>query len=157
RPRLNLDARQRRAACVAARCHRPGPHRARHRDGNARRTRLDALSRRILSRRRSAEELHHDRGKLAPLAASEAQPPSLSVRDANPLVLLDSAGGTGWMEFTTLRQTMGDRAYVLLLDDVHHVKHYRSLEHVRRDPSFHIIGLDERHGWMLARHARPPT
>lgn len=76
----------------------------------------------------------------------------LAVRDANPLVLLDSAGGTGWMEFTTLRQTMGDRAYVLLLDDVHHVKHYRSLEHVRRDPSFHIIGLDERHGWMLARH-----
>ena len=76
----------------------------------------------------------------------------LEVRDANPLVLLDSAGGTGWLEFTALRQTMGDRPYVLLLDDVHHVKHYRSLEHVRRDPSFEIIALDEHHGWMLARH-----
>ena len=81
----------------------------------------------------------------------------LEVRDANPLVLLDSAGGTGWLEFTALRQTMGDRPYVLLLDDVHHVKHYRSLEHVRRDPSFEIIGLDEHHGWMLARHGSAPA
>jgi hypothetical protein len=76
------------------------------------------------------------------------------VRDANPLVLLDSAGGTGWLEFTTLRETMADRPYVLLLDDVHHVKHYRSLEHVRRDATFEILGLDERHGWLLAMLAR---
>ena len=81
----------------------------------------------------------------------------LEVRDTNPLVLLDSAGGTGWLEFSALRQTMGDRPYVLLLDDVHHVKHYRSLEHVRRDPSFEIIGMDEHHGWMLARHGSAPA
>jgi len=37
------------------------------------------------------------------------------------------------------------------------VKHYRSLEHVRRDPSFEIIGLDEHHGWMLARHGSAPA
>ena len=83
----------------------------------------------------------------------------LRVRDGNPLVVLDSAGGTGWLEFIELRRTMDDRPYVLLLDDVHHVKHFRSLEHVRRDPSFAIVGLDERHGWMLSEHrpACPPA
>jgi hypothetical protein len=81
----------------------------------------------------------------------------LSVRDANPLVLLDSAGGTGWLEFNAVRETMGDRPYVLLLDDVHHVKHFRSLAHVRHDPLFEILGLDERHGWMLARHDGSPS
>ena len=74
------------------------------------------------------------------------------VRDERPLVVLDSAGGTGWLEFTTLRETMGARPYVLLLDDVHHLKHFRSLQHVRRDGAFEILGLDEMHGWMLALH-----
>ena len=78
------------------------------------------------------------------------------VRDKTPLVVLDSAGGTGWLEFTTLRETMGPRPYVLLLDDVYHLKHFRSLEHVRGDPSFEILGLDESHGWMLALHKRQP-
>ena len=77
----------------------------------------------------------------------------LRVRDETPLVVLDSAGGTGWLEFMTLRETMGARPYVLLLDDVHHLKHFRSLEHVRRDPDFEIVGLDETHGWLLATHA----
>ena len=76
----------------------------------------------------------------------------LSVRDATPLIVLDSAGGTGWLEFTTVVETMGPRPYVLLLDDVHHLKHFRSLHYVRRDPAFEILGLDECHGWMLAEH-----
>jgi hypothetical protein len=74
------------------------------------------------------------------------------VRDETPLVILDSAGGTGWLEFTTLVETMQTRPYVLLLDDVHHLKHFRSLAHVRQDPAFEILGLDEAHGWMLAKH-----
>ncbi|HEY2376374.1 MAG TPA: hypothetical protein VGH98_10410 [Gemmatimonadaceae bacterium] len=76
----------------------------------------------------------------------------LPVRDEKPLIVLDSAGGTGWLEFTTVRETMGTRPYLLLLDDVHHLKHFRSLEHVRRDDAFTILGLDEQHGWMLAQH-----
>ena len=76
----------------------------------------------------------------------------LRVREERPLLVLDSAGGTGWLEFMTVRETMGERAYLLLLDDVHHLKHFRSLEYVRRDSSFEILGLDERHGWMLANH-----
>ena len=82
------------------------------------------------------------------------------VREQNPLVVLDSAGGTGWLEFLTVCSTMQDRPFVLLLDDVHHLKHFRSLERVRRDPAFHILGTDERHGWMLARRngaSRPAT
>jgi hypothetical protein len=76
----------------------------------------------------------------------------LQVREERPLIVLDSAGGTGLLEFRTVRETMGARAYLLLLDDVHHLKHFRSLEHVRRDSAFEILGLDERHGWMLANH-----
>jgi hypothetical protein len=76
----------------------------------------------------------------------------LPVRDEKPLIVLDSAGGTGWLEFTTVRETMGARLYLLLLDDVHHLKHFRSLKNVRQDRSFEILGLDERHGWMLACH-----
>lgn len=76
----------------------------------------------------------------------------LQVRDERPLVALDSAGGTGWLEFTAVRETMGARPYLLLLDDVHHLKHFRSLEHVRQDSAFDILGIDEEHGWMLANH-----
>src|SRR5205807_5789775 len=53
----------------------------------------------------------------------------LEVRDANPLVLLESAGGTAWLEFTALRQKMGDRPFVLLLDEVQNWKHSRCIEH----------------------------
>lgn len=75
------------------------------------------------------------------------------VRDERPLVVLDSAGGVGWLEFQTLMSIMQHRRYHLLLDDVHHLKHFRSLAHIRSDPAFQIIGLDERHGWVLATHA----
>jgi hypothetical protein len=74
------------------------------------------------------------------------------VRNERPLVVLDSAGGVGWLEFQTLTTVMHDRRYHLLLDDVHHIKHFRSLAHIRSDPAFRIIGLDERHGWALATH-----
>jgi hypothetical protein len=75
-----------------------------------------------------------------------------AVRDENPLIVLDSAGGVGWLEFSTVLASMEGRPYVVLLDDVHHVKHFRSLAHVRRDPSFEMLGVDEAHGWLLARH-----
>jgi len=74
------------------------------------------------------------------------------VRDECPLVVLDSAGGVGWLEFQTLTTVMQQRRYHLLLDDVHHLKHFRSLARIRSDPAFRIIGLDERHGWVLATH-----
>lgn len=75
------------------------------------------------------------------------------LRDDRPLILLDSAGGIGWLEFQTTRLVMGDSPYLLLLDDVHHLKHFRSLQAVRDAPDFELLGLDESAGWALARHA----
>ena len=94
----------------------------------------------------SVDRLRHYRGEGL-LERSLAD-----VRDESPLVVLDSAGGTGWLEFTTLLATMKERKYFVLLDDVHHLKHFRSLAHVRSDASFQILGLDTRHGWLLAKH-----
>jgi hypothetical protein len=74
------------------------------------------------------------------------------MKESRPLVVLDSAGGTGLLEFTILREFMSDRPYLLLLDDVHHIKHYRSLCHVQTDPSFELLGHSQVHGWALAKH-----
>ena len=78
-------------------------------------------------------------------------PRSLQVHAAHrPLVTLDSAGGIGLLEFQTLLQHMGDREFFLLLDDTHHIKHYRSLQHVSNSPDFNIVAKGE--SWALASH-----
>ncbi|MGO9566316.1 MAG: hypothetical protein ACLP5H_02120 [Desulfomonilaceae bacterium] len=69
-----------------------------------------------------------------------------------PLIVLDSAGGIGFLEFNIVQQIMASKTYTILLDDVHHVKHYRSALSIRSDPSFRVIGSDEENGWMLAKH-----
>ena len=71
-------------------------------------------------------------------------------RDQRPLVVLDSAGGIGWMEFQILLQQMDQRPFFLLLDDTHHIKHYRSLEHVRTAPDFNLVARGS--SWALASH-----
>ena len=43
--------------------------------------------------------------------------------------------------------------YLLLLDDINHIKHFRSYRHVKADPRFEVLGVDEREGWLLAKHA----
>jgi len=50
----------------------------------------------------------------------------LQFLDKNPLILLDSAGGIGFLEYSKVRQIMGTKPHTLILDDTHHVKHYRS-------------------------------
>jgi len=69
-----------------------------------------------------------------------------------PLVVLDSAGGVGYLEFQNTLQVMGDQKYALLLDDTHHIKHYRSLQTIKNDKSFEIIQVSEKNGWALALH-----
>ena len=66
---------------------------------------------------------------------------------------MDSAGGIGFLEFTILLRVMRNRPYSLLLDDINHIKHFRSYEHIRKDRRFTILGLDESRGWLFARHA----
>jgi hypothetical protein len=74
-------------------------------------------------------------------------------RDHRPLVILDSAGGIGWLEFQILLREMAARPFFLLIDDTHHLKHFRSLEHIRRSPDFRLIG--EGASWALASHLSP--
>ena len=67
------------------------------------------------------------------------------------LVVLDSAGGTGFLEFSILQAECANRPFVLMLDDVHHLKHFRSLLAVRSDPRFTELGSDIENGWLLTR------
>ncbi len=68
------------------------------------------------------------------------------------LFILDSAGGMGWLEFMTVRKEMKDRGYYLLLDDIHHLKHFRSAKFIREHPQeFDIIGQSLDHGWLFCR------
>jgi hypothetical protein len=65
------------------------------------------------------------------------------------LIVLDSAGGIGWLEFQiVMREMVGDR-FFLLLDDTHHLKHFRSLAYLKRNTGqFNILA--EGIGWCLA-------
>lgn len=77
----------------------------------------------------------------------------LACRDHRPLVLLDSAGGIGYLEFLVTREIMGNRPYWLLLDDIQHIKHYRSYQIVKSDPAFRVLAASENDGWVLVAHA----
>lgn len=76
----------------------------------------------------------------------------LKFRSANPLVILDSAGGIGFLEFSILEEVMRNHPYLICLDDVHHIKHFRSAIHIKNDPHFRLLGVDELEGWLLAKH-----
>jgi hypothetical protein len=69
-----------------------------------------------------------------------------------PLIVLDSAGGVGYLEFEVARDIMAQREYFLLLDDTHHLKHFRSARDIRGDSNFTILAESPSAGWMLARH-----
>jgi hypothetical protein len=74
-------------------------------------------------------------------------------RDQTPLVILDSAGGIGLLEFNITSSLMKGNEYLLLLDDAHHVKHYRSLMAIKKDPAFVVLAENAERGWALAWHA----
>ena len=98
------------------------------------------------------------RDRLRSYAGDDLLPRYLSAaRDRKPLILLDSAGGIGFLEFQTVLSVMGDRPFMLVLDDTHHVKHFRSIARVRSDPSFSIVAESAEHGWAVARHAPAGT
>jgi hypothetical protein len=74
------------------------------------------------------------------------------IRTEKPLIALDSAGGIGFLEFSIVERAMREYSYLILLDDINHIKHFRSYAHVKQDPSFKIIGVDEQDGWLFAKH-----
>ncbi len=76
----------------------------------------------------------------------------IQFRLLKPLVVLDSAGGTGYLEFTILRTIMENDAYLVLLDDVHHLKHFRSVKEIESNNNFKILASNTDNGWLLAKH-----
>ena len=73
-------------------------------------------------------------------------------RSYKPLVVLDSAGGVGYLEFSTVEQHMSGHPYFLLLDDICHVKHFRSYEYIHNNSKFAVIGENKDAGWLLAKY-----
>jgi hypothetical protein len=62
-----------------------------------------------------------------------------------PLFVLDSCGGIGLMEFDLVVEEMGTLPYFLFLDDAQHIKHFRSVETIRKNPNvFSEIFFDGR-------------
>lgn len=74
-------------------------------------------------------------------------------RKLNPLIILDSCGGVGFLEFTILCDVMESHPYLVLLDDINHIKHFRSYRHIKEDPRFDLLGADESEGWLLAKYS----
>jgi hypothetical protein len=71
--------------------------------------------------------------------------------DKPDFVLLDSGGHMGFVEFRYVIDTLAGPC-ILALDDVGHVKHYRSFETIRRDERFDIlVASDEKFGFCIAQ------
>jgi hypothetical protein len=68
----------------------------------------------------------------------------------NPLVLLDSSGGVGYLEFKTTLEALKDSPFCIILDDVHHIKHHRSYLDVKQSPDFKVVGENYNCGWVFA-------
>ena len=62
------------------------------------------------------------------------------------LFCLDSSGGVGWLEWNVVKKEMGDMGYLIVTDDVNHVKHYRSYQDVmaNEDGRWNLIWTDGR-------------
>jgi hypothetical protein len=70
---------------------------------------------------------------------------------APDFVLLDSAGHMGYVEFMYVIERLKAPCYIGL-DDTEHVKHFRSLQHIRTDSRFElIVESDEKFGFCIAK------
>ncbi len=92
--------------------------------------------------------LSNDADQSPPDGLLDALVPSF--RDRRPLFCLDSAGGVGWLEYETVRRLMGDLPFLIWIDDVNHVKHYRSLLHLQKDPAASHVSFNWDEGWGVA-------
>lgn len=76
------------------------------------------------------------------------------VKNLCPLILLDSAGGIGYLEFISVMNYLKDSDFILILDDIHHLKHFRSLIDIKRDSKFTLQNFDIEDGWLIAKYRR---
>lgn len=72
--------------------------------------------------------------------------------DKKLLIVLDSAGGIGYLEFQKVIETMKDKSFYLLLDDINHIKHYRSYQDILKNKDFNILISDEFDGYLLCKY-----
>jgi hypothetical protein len=72
------------------------------------------------------------------------------IADKKPLILLDSAGGIGYLEFLTVMEVMKNRPFTIILDDTHHIKHWRSRRDILANPNFEVLYESKTHGNMIA-------
>lgn len=72
--------------------------------------------------------------------------------DGKPdFVLLDSGGHMGFVEFQYLLSQLRGTCYVAL-DDIYHVKHFRSFQAISQDPRFELVAAsEEKFGFCIAR------
>ena len=66
------------------------------------------------------------------------------------LMVLDSAGGIGYFEFLNVNEFLKDKDYYLLMDDVDHIKHYRSKKDILNDSSFDVIITND--NYLFCKH-----
>jgi len=72
----------------------------------------------------------------------------------DPLILLDSAGGIGYLEYQKVMQILSGDDFFLILDDIHHLKHFRSRQDIEKNPRFSILDINIEHGWLIARYKK---
>lgn len=72
--------------------------------------------------------------------------------DRNLFLVLDSAGGIGFLEFRIVLEQLAEKSYWVLMDDIHHLKHFRSYQYIQDHKDFEVLGSSPAHGWALAKH-----
>jgi len=76
------------------------------------------------------------------------------IKNVVPLFLLDSAGGLGYLEFQKVKTMMDGNTHFLILDDIHHLKHFRSYRDVSEDSNYQIIAKNLENGWLIAKYEK---
>lgn len=73
-------------------------------------------------------------------------------RLACPLFLMDSCGGTGWLEYQTIMELMGEHKYYIWFRNIDHVKHYRTYLDVTKPGNDMWKIIHEKKGeWVFAK------
>ncbi|MDQ3194270.1 MAG: hypothetical protein M3P82_04635 [Bacteroidota bacterium] len=76
------------------------------------------------------------------------------IKNSNPLFLLDSAGGLGFLEFQKVQTLMEGLGHFLILDDIHHLKHFRSYKEVCENKDYKILDKNIEQGWVIAKYSK---
>ncbi len=68
------------------------------------------------------------------------------------LIVLDSAGGMGYLEFQKVQSLLKHKHHYLMLDDTHHLKHFRSKRDVLASEKYTVLYESIKHGSLLAEY-----